>query len=811
MKVIKFGGSSVGNPERIKTVVGLIADAARNNHIAVVISAFQGVTDSLLKAFGFASRGENWQTTFNEISDKHFEFVKQLLGDSTESKMSLLSRQLEKLSSLLSEVALLKDSSLKAQDAVVGFGEIFSCSVISLYGKSLDLPFEFVDARELIRTDNNYGNARVDFMETNKRIKAFFASKKDVPIITGFIARTSSGSTTTLGRSGSDYTASIIGAALDVSLIEIWTDVDGVMTADPRVVPDAFVLPKISYEEAMEMSYFGAKVIHPQTVQPAVIKNIPLLIKNTFNPEAPGTLISKDTTDSGLTVKGIAAIDDCALITVEGAFMIGMAGSARRVLQAFAKKQVNVILMTQGSSEYTICLGVRRIDVAKALQGLNEEFKSELEMKQVSFIVRENQAIIAVVGDGMKGRPGVAGKLFQTLGATGMNIDAIAQGGSERNISVVIDAGQKIQALRSVHDSFYKKEKVVRLVVLGSGGVGGALLERIRVAHDKLLSHGVRIFVCAVANSKNVVINWDGIDLSSWREELEKATTTSDINELVRELESRRYNNTVVVDCTAEEEVATRYIQFMRTGAHVVSANKKGNIGTMAGYLELRAEGASLQRDFLYETNVGGGLPIISSVRRLLDSGDRIKTIEAVLSGTLSYLLNTYDGSVPWSELVQRAKSEGITEPDPRDDLSGVDVARKLLILAREIGLSIELSQISVESLVPEDCLTVPGDDLFMCLSKHDDEFRIRYKEAAGKNLLLRYVAKYEAGAFSVKLAEVPESHPLARLHGTDNMFILTSALYDKTPLVIQGPGAGRDVTAAGVLADIIKLTKYLA
>lgn len=801
MKVIKFGGSSVGTPERIKTVVGLIMKAASEDKVAVVISAFQGVTDNLLKVFKLASSLGDWQTGLEELKTKHLEFGETLLGkDGTGS--TLVEKRFDELTKLLSETARTKDNSLRSQDAVIGYGELLSCSIISEYGKALGYPFQFVDARGLVKTDSTYSNARVNFRETNKLIRDYFSTNNNVTIITGFIGQASDGSTTTLGRSGSDYTASIFGAALDVSIIEIWTDVSGVMTADPRVVPEAFVLPRISYEEAMEMSYFGAKVIHPQTVQPAVVKNIPLLIKNTFEPDAPGTIISKDTTDDGLIVKGIAAIDNCSLVIVEGAFMIGIVGSAARVLKAFSNKKVNVILMTQGSSEYTICLGIKKDDVAMALSGLEEEFKVELEEKEISFNVRENQCIVAVVGDGMKGKTGVAGKLFQTLGARGINIDAIAQGGSERNISVVIDASEKVRAMRAIHDAFYKKEKTAHLILFGHGGVGGAFIERIRTNRNK----GTNIILNGIIDSKKMLVSWEGIDLSSWNKELQEKGIASNIEELLEEVKSHKTDNVIVVDCTASEDIPSRYIDFIRAGAHIVSANKKGNIVSMSDYSLLREALSRYNKCFFYETNVGGGLPILSSLRRLLDSGDKVESIEAVLSGTLSYLMNSYDGSTPWSELVLRAKDNGLTEPDPRDDLSGMDVARKLLILVRELGCSAELGDIEVESLVPEECKKMSKEEFMKNLHKYDGNMVERFDHARLKGALLRYVARYIDNKLSVKLEEVLNDHPLAHLRGTDNVFVLRSALYNKTPLIIQGPGAGREVTAAGVLADIIKV-----
>lgn len=809
MRVLKFGGSSVGTPDRVKNVVSLISEAAKGNSIVVVISAFRGVTDQLIMAAKLAGTGGDYLAVVDATRAKHIDFIESLFTTSEQKEiLANIDERFKELKDLLHSSALLKEESPREHDAVISFGEILSCSIIASYGKSIALPFAFYDARELITTDDAYGNARVDFEKTNKTISEVLGKIVSIPIVTGFIARAPDGSTTTLGRSGSDYTASIVGAALDAECIEIWTDVDGVMTADPCLVPDAFVLPKISYEEAMEMSHFGAKVIHPQTVQPAVIKKIPLLIKNTFNPTVPGTIISEETTNHGMLAKGIAVIDQCALIVVSGAFMIGTAGSAVRVLEALARKKVNVIIMSQGSSEYTICLGVKSEAVPQALAGLNEEFKIELGSRQMSFAVRDNQAVIAVVGDGMKGKPGVAGKLFQTLGASGVNIDAIAQGGSERNISLVVSAEQKLQAMLAIHEAFFSKIKTVQLLILGCGGVGGTLLERINEGQDILVEQNIKIVVLGIADSKHLLLDQRGIDLSSWRAQLGTAAEASEKTTLLHCIQKAHGAHAIVVDCTSSADVASWYPDIVRAGAHIVAANKKSNSATMEEYRLLRKELSGHTRHFLYETNVGGGLPILSTVRRLLTSGDTITHLEAVLSGTLSYLMNTYDGTVPWSELVQKAQAEGITEPDPRDDLSGMDVARKLLILVREMGEPIELSDITVESLVPEDCVAVSKENFITALAGHDAEFAKRYTEAKDKGLMLRFVAEYRAGKITVGMREVSRAHALARLSGTDNMVIITSDLYNKTPLVIQGPGAGRDVTAAGVLADIIKLSQ---
>jgi aspartokinase/homoserine dehydrogenase 1 len=696
------------------------------------------------------------------------------------------------------------------------FGERLSALIVAAY---LDqtVPSAFVDSRELVVTDDQFTHAAVIFRKTNRRTNAYItrlfrASPRAIPIVTGFIGATEDGQTTTIGRNGSDYSAAIVGAAVSASMIEIWTDVDGVLSADPRIVPSAFVLPEMTYEEAMELSYFGAKVLHSATIAPAVAKRIPILIKNTFNPDAPGTLISrKGGNGDAALAKGITAVGDLSLLTLRGPGMVGVPGVAERLFRALAARRVSVVLISQASSEHTICFGVRSVDAAAAVGAIRHEFQFEFHEQSMLVDVKDQQAILAVVGEGMKGRPGVAGKVFEALGRQNINISAIAQGGSERNISCVIDASQQRRALNAIHQGFFEPRKRLALAVVGVGNVGGAVLRQIRQQRNYLLSKGFDVSVVGLANSKRFIADPRGIDLGRWQELLHAASDRMNGEVFAARLAAMELTNVALVDCTSGPTIVDAYPAFIDADLHVITPNKWANALPWRRYSTLMEMLERRNRHFLFEANVGAGLPVVSTLRDLIASGDEIVRIEGILSGTLSYLFNTFDGTTPFSALVRDAHRMGFTEPDPREDLSGQDVARKLLILARQIGLKMDLEEVEVDSLVPAALARGKYTPAFLdAFARHDDTIAERVRRAASRGAVLRYVGTLERGRARAGLKEFPRQHPVASAKGSDNVIAFTTKRYARTPLVVQGPGAGADVTAMGVFSDILKLLHYL-
>jgi bifunctional aspartokinase / homoserine dehydrogenase 1 len=674
-----------------------------------------------------------------------------------------------------------------------------------------------VDSRELVVTDDQFTHAAVIFRTTNRRTNAYFTelfrrSPRSIPIVTGFIGATEDGQTTTIGRNGSDYSAAIIGAAVGASVIEIWTDVDGVLSADPRIVPAAFVLPEMTYEEAMELSYFGAKVLHSATIAPAVAKRIPILIKNTFNPEAPGTLISRKAADAaGNVAKGITSVGDLSLLTLRGPGMVGVPGVAERLFRALASRRVSVVIISQASSEHTICFGVRSADVAAAVGAIRHEFQFEFHEQSMRVDVKDQQAILAVVGEGMKGRPGVAGKVFEALGRQNINISAIAQGGSERNISCVIDAPQQGRALNAIHQGFFEPRKRLALAVVGVGNVGGAVLRQVEQQRNYLLSKGFDVSVVGVANSKRFVADARGVDLSRWKELLQGSSDRMDGDDFAARLAAMELTNAALVDCTSGPTIVDAYPAFIDANLHIITPNKWANALPWQRYSRLMAMLDQRKRHFLFEANVGAGLPVVSTLRDLIASGDEIVRIEGILSGTLSYLFNTFDGTTPFSALVRDAHKMGYTEPDPREDLSGQDVARKLLILGRQIGLQMDLEEVQVDSLVPAPLARGKYSPAFLdAFARYDRPIAERVRRAAAHGAVLRYVGTLERGRARAGLKEFPRQHPVAAAKGSDNVIAFTTKRYSRTPLVVQGPGAGADVTAMGVFSDILKLLHYL-
>lgn len=827
MKVLKFGGTSVGSAESIKVVADIIV-SYHNSQVpcAVVVSAMGGITDRLISVSTEAAFGnEAYAETLKQIEKHHFDTARQLISVQSQSRVfAYLKTLFNELEDVLHGVFLLRERSLRTLDLVVSFGERLSAYIISQYINELGIDTQFLDARRVIRTDNNFGSAKVDFPNTYQHITDFFDANKSLQIVTGFIGSTEGEETTTLGRGGSDYTASIFGAALDAEEVEIWTDVDGVMTADPRQVTAAFSLDAISYIEAMEMSHFGAKVIYPPTLLPVLTKNIPLRIRNTFNRTFPGTVVSRNPyasmtdesqkKEKSMPVKGITSIKDVALLSLQGSGMIGIPGIASRLFGALARKKINVIIITQASSEHSISFAVSPADYQEAQKAMNEEFVMEIEAGKIDkAIVETHLSIIAIIGENMRKTPGISGKMFGALGRNGINVRAIAQGSSEVNLSVVIAQRNLSKALNAVHDAFFLSEiKTLNVFMSGVGLIGSTLLKQIAQQEKYLLENRLlKINFVSIANSRKMLFNEQGISPTAWQDQLQMQGEKSDMGVFVHKMKELNLPNTVFVDCTSSEDVIKYYQEILQSAISIITPNKLANSGPYKNYLQLKQTALKSGVKFFYETNVGAGLPVIRVLQDLKDSGDKIYKVEGVLSGTLSYIFNSFTEDRKFSDVVYEAKQQGYTEPDPREDLNGMDVARKILILAREVGLPLELDQIKIEPLVPEQCLRADSVESFFALLEASNEvFEAKKKNAESNGRKLCYIATLEDGRAAVRLTEVDQYHPFYSLSGSDNIISYTTARYKERPLVVKGPGAGAEVTAAGVFADIISISNYL-
>lgn len=818
MLVMKFGGSSVANPERIKNVIEIVRGRYEQyQKVVVVCSAFSGVTDHLIRTSKLAeSKDLSYQKEFQLIKDRHVSVAEELITiKDKDVLLAELNEGLQEIEEILNGVYLLGECPDKSLARLSSFGERLSCFIISAAMRSADIPSMYVNASQVVKTDSNYLSAKVDINITNKNITQLIEHLNAIPVVTGFIGSNKEGQVTTLGRGGSDYTASIFGAALKAKMIEIWTDVDGVLTANPKIVEQAITIPELSYREAMELSHFGAKVIYPPTILPALVKKIPLTIKNTFRPDHPGTKIIEKAKAGDNPIKGISSISEIALMRLEGSGMFGVVGTAARLFGALSRASVNIIFLTQGSSEHSICFGVAPSDIGKAVVAVEEEFKYEMQNKYLHPIVTEtDKSVIAVVGENMMNVPGVAARLFKALGKNGINVKAIAQGSSELNITVVINRKDEAKALNALHEIFFATDlHSVNLFLVGPTGlIGSTLIQQILSQKDMLKEQmGMEINVTGIINSKNAVIDSNGIDLNNWQEILNSSRTKADLNQFVEDIIQLNFANSVFVDCSASKVVTTFYEKLLKKSISIVTPNKIANTLSLKKYNGLREIARKTNAKFLYETNVGAGLPVINTLNNLLKSGDRIIKIEAVLSGTLSYIFNNYNGSAQFSEVVLKAKAEGYTEPDPRDDLSGLDVARKALILSRELGVDMELSDIAVENLVPEHLREVAVAEFLTRLPEADAKYEEMKKAAEAEGKVLRYMAVIENGSVQIVLKPVDASHPFFNLSGSDNMIVFTSERYKKNPLVVKGPGAGAEVTAAGVFAEIITIGNYMA
>jgi aspartokinase/homoserine dehydrogenase 1 len=819
--VHKFGGTSVADAECFRRV-GDILLAEQAERQAVVVSAMAKMTDALLSLVAGAEKSPaNISPGLEALGARYRAATHALLPPAAAAPvLAAFDGDVTDARDVLQAISLVRSAAERSRDLIAGFGELWSSRLLAAYmaercrESGVDRHVRWVDARQVIVIEHGELGPAVQWEESRERAsRAFGAMDRGIAIVTGFVASDRSGLYTTLGRNGSDFSSSIVGALLDASDIVIWTDVDGVMSADPNRVPEAAIIRELSYNEAMELAYFGAKVIHPQTMAPAVMRSIPIYIKNTFNPSAPGSRIGPLTGPSADQIKGVTSVDDVAMVNLEGTGMIGVPGTADRLFGALRSAGISVILISQASSEHSICFAVPARHGARVEQVVRQAFALELQQGQIQSVdVQRDCSIIAVVGDGMAGLPGVAAKFFGTLGNAGINVRAIAQGSSERNISAVIDKRDATRALRAAHSGFYLSAKTISLGLIGPGNVGGTLLDQVAAQAARLKrDFGLDLRVRAVATSTRMHLADRAIDLVRWREVVAGEMEPLDWARFAAHVKADHLPHAAVIDCTASQEVADRYVGWVRSGIHVVTPNKKAHSGSLEAYDDLQAECRRHHVHFLYETTVGAALPVIGTLRDLNQTGDEIVSIEGILSGTLAYLFNVFDGSKPFSEIVRDARDRGYTEPDPRDDLSGMDFARKLIILGREMGMRLEMKDLRVESLVPQALRAGDADSFLRELPRFDAAMAERYRAARAEGKVLRYVGRLDRkGGATVRLEALPESHPFAHMNLTDNIVRYESHRYSANPLVVQGPGAGPAVTAAGVFADLLRLASYL-
>ncbi len=810
MKVLKFGGTSVGSIEAIKNLKSIVQ--GQDTPLVVVVSAFSGVTDQILKMSSMAAMGDDgYQSMLSATKTRHLDVIAALVPQERKSYLNEKTHELiEQMSRLLQGVLLVRDLSQKTENMLLSYGERLSSLIIA----EVIEQGVCIDTREIIKTNPYFGKSSVDFDITNSLITERLSALSGRIVVGGFISSdATTGETTTLGRGGSDYTAAIIAAAMNASVLEIWTDVDGFMTADPNVISNAYVIEKISYIEAMELCNFGAKVIYPPTIFPVYHKQIPIRIKNTFNPASPGTYIAKRTGEEGqptrAIIKGISSINDTTLITVEGLGMVGIIGVNYRIFKALSKAGISVFFVSQASSENTTSIGVSNSIAAQAVSVLREEFAQEIAMGEIHKIKSDaNLATVAIVGQGMKGATGVAGKLFGTLGRNGINVVACAQGASETNISFVVSTQNLRKSLNVIHDSFFLSEyQELNLFIVGVGTVGANLIDQILGQQKQLLrKNALKLNVVGISNSRRAIFSREGIDLTTYKEQLENSQMVSSPQTLKEQIIGMNIFNSVFVDCTASDQIPPLYHDIINSSISVVTANKIAASGKYESYEQLKENARTRGVKFLFETNVGAGLPIINTINDLRNSGDKIIKLEAVLSGTLNYIFNEISSQVPLSETIRRAKAEGYSEPDPRLDLSGMDVMRKIVILSREAGYRVEIDDVEKRLFVPQKYFDGSIDDFWATISQLDEQFEQDRQRIEREGKRWRFVASLDSGKMSVGLKEVDSSDPLFHLEGSNNVILITTDRYREYPLMIKGYGAGASVTAAGVFADVMSI-----
>ncbi|WP_342646472.1 bifunctional aspartate kinase/homoserine dehydrogenase I [Mucilaginibacter sp. CSA2-8R] len=813
MKVLKFGGTSVGTAQSIEAVMNIVRQEHRSSKgLVVVLSAMSGVTNLLVEMADRAAAGDDFAKYLAALEIRHFEVVKQLLDiphqNPVYTRLKIYFNQLE---DLLQGVMVLRELTPKTRDLILSYGERCSTLLISRMALQYFTDAVYVDATEVIKTDSAFGQARVNTQLTELLIQGLASENAGkVLFVTGFIASNDAGQVTTLGRGGSDYTAAIFGAALNASEIQIWTDVNGMMTADPRIVKKAFSLPELSYTEAMELSYFGAKVIYPPTMTPAFLKRIPIVIKNTFDTAFAGTVIRHDCNGSNLPIKGISSIENISIINLQGSGMVGKAGFSGRLFSLLAREQINVMLITQSSSEHSITFAVQPADAEKACRLIEQEFELELGARKLENpVIESSLAVLAIVGENMKQTPGMSGRLFHALGRNGINVRAIAQGSSEYNISVIISAHDLAKAVNAVHDAFFVQfNKTLNVFCLGTGNIGKTMFKQL-MQHTEFLekNNSIQVKIAGISNTRKMTFNAEGLDLNTWQQDLDTDGETADLDEFVDRMKRMNLPNCVFVDNTASPKPIAYYKGIFESTISIVTCNKIGNSGEYSQYKGFKDAARKHGVDFFYETNVGAGLPIIRTLKDLMVSGDRVQKIEAILSGTISYIFNNFKGDASFHDVVLSAQEKGYTEPDPRDDLSGKDFMRKILILARDAGYHMEAEDVQIENMLPQACLDAQNvPDFYAALKANDEYFNNIKQQAESSGKVLRYIGKLDDGKASITLQMVDESHPFFSMSGSDNIIAFTTDRYRERPMVVKGPGAGAEVTAAGVFADLINV-----